>query len=425
MRELADEAAWRRARVRARWVRGAALLGLAAILAAGLAVSGVPVLGATTTSGSGSAGCGPGTASLSNSSLSVSGDTVTAQFTVAPGCGQTTVSLASYSMVSKPQEYPQTLFDSVTRTVDPGTYTLSVQLPDCYWQADLVTGSVLQVVGPGSLYGVRKAVAKTGGQSLCQTTTATTGTGTTSTGTTSTTTTSTGTTSTSTTPGVVETADVAVTKVPDHPSVFVGQQVTYELTVTNNGPGPALDVMLVDPLPTQETFVSVSNSACTGTTVISCSLGTLAAGDSVAIEVVTLARTPGTAINVATVSTTSPESNTTNNQARASVPIRAAFTPPACAKLTLRHRTVVTGKRTTLLVQVRNQGAPVAGARVDVRGAGISIVRRTDSRGRVLFTLSPHRVGVLRVRLLQAASCPAQLKDVGVRGPFRPPLLTG
>jgi len=141
---------------------------------------------------------------------------------------------------------------------------------------------------------------------------------------------------------------------------------------------------------------------------------------------VTLASSPGIATNVATVSTTSPESSTANNQAQATVHIHGVFTPPPlCAQLTLHHAAVVTAQRTTLLVLVRNQGAPVAGARVEVRGPGILVVRRTNSHGRARITVLPHRIGVLRVRLLQAASCPRRLAEVGVRGPFKPPLLTG
>ncbi|MGH2934169.1 MAG: DUF11 domain-containing protein [Gaiellaceae bacterium] len=454
------------------------------MFAAGFAVVGKPSFGANSSRSSG-APCGPGAASITGITMTESGaahgGTITATFTVPTGCDGTTVSLATYSMTGEPgSEYPQTLFDSVSQTLNAGTYTFTASFPKCFWQVDLVTGAPLPTIDANNLYLTRKARAFTGGSFACTTTTTTettttgttttgttettttgttttgttetTTTGTTTTGTTETTTTgttTTGTTTTTTTPtttahttttGTTTTApfvppaitDVAVTKVADHSSVSVGQQVIYTITVVNNGPDTADNVLLADPLPAQESLVSVSDTTdCSGTTVVTCNFGSLAPGASKVVVVTTLAQSTGTAGNTATVSTTSPESSTANNQATASVTISGAFRPAGgtaavCSRLSLAHATnVVAAKRTTLVVHVLHNGKPTAGARVEFRGPGILVVRKTNAHGVLRLAVTPHKIGVVRVRLLQASSCQRQLAEVAVRGAFTPPKLTG
>src|SRR3984893_11954661 len=73
------------------------------------------------------------------------------------------------------------------------------------------------------------------------------------------------------------TADIAVTTSVVS-AVFVGQNTTYNITVTNNGPSPANAVTLTDTLaPAGLTLVSVTPSAgttCVGTGPINCTLPT-------------------------------------------------------------------------------------------------------------------------------------------------------
>ena len=321
------------------------------------------------TGGAAEVECAPGGGAISNASLTFAGGDATATFSISQTCAATTVTLASYEAQSASYSLPQTLFPpSSSQVFHPGgPYTLTVHVPDCFFQVDLVTGDAIQQLMTGQVYGPRKAAFANGGSGACPppTTTGTTSTGTTSTGTTSTGTTSTGTTSTGTTtlsttstatpPGTTTevflppaVADIAVVKTVNRPRLEVGNQATYTLTVTNVGPVTADDVTLVDVLPSQETLVSVSDAACTGTTVVSCSLGSLAPGVSTSITVVALAKTAGTATNVATVSTTSPETDTANNQAHATVVIRGPFTPPAlCRRLVRRtHSLKVCGHNT-------------------------------------------------------------------------------
>jgi hypothetical protein len=466
LRDAVDEYERARRRRAARRRRGFAVLALTLLFAAGLATGDAPNFGASAARAANP--CGEGSAAVKAASFAYHGGSVTATFTVAAGCSGTEVTLASYEMLGGPNQlFPQTLYRNETATLDAGVHSLTVALPDCFWQDDLATGGALPAIAPGSLYSSRLVIADKGGRTACPpvttTTTGTTTTGTTTTGTTATTgtttTTTTGTTTattsttgttttmpstttaptttattantttTTTTPAPPPATDVSITKVPDRTSAVVGQRIDYLLVVVNNGAIPALDVVVVDPLPAQESLVSVSDTACTGTTVISCSFGTLAPGASRSVSIVTLAQSPGTAENTATVTTTTPETTISNNQAHTSVPITAPFLPPpatpVCATVTLHHSTLVVGRPAVVDVVARRAGKPARGVRVEVRGMGVDIVHRTSAEGTLRVTLTPRAAGVLRVAIQQPAKCGARIREFAVPGAFRPPQLTG
>jgi uncharacterized repeat protein (TIGR01451 family) len=141
--------------------------------------------------------------------------------------------------------------------------------------------------------------------------------------------------------GAVVAVDVAVTKAAETPSVAVGANATFTITVKNNGPGTASGVSLVDTLPAGLTLVSAtpSQGSCTPTAPLTCSLGTLASGASATISIVARATQAGTLVNRASVTANEPETNLTNNTAQASVTAHGPFTPP---------KSGVKGKQATL-----------------------------------------------------------------------------
>ena len=127
-------------------------------------------------------------------------------------------------------------------------------------------------------------------------------------------------------------ADLAVAKSGSPATVAVGANVTYTITVTNNGPESADDVRLSDPIPAGMTFVSAtpSQGTCTGTALVSCTLGAIASGSSATLTVVVTNNSSGTKANVVTVSNvngTEYDPNPTNNVATAVTTVTGGAAP--------------------------------------------------------------------------------------------------
>ena len=154
----------------------------------------------TTTNESGGEGdCSPEGLVFGNS-LAVGSSSATATFSVRSGCAGVLVTLVSYAMPKAQYSFPQQFFASSDGMfAGGGTYSLTVPLPSCFFQIDLIRGPA-----PGAITGsgqpsqglLRAALSSP--NKVCDTTTTTTTTTTTPTTSTETTTT-TPTTSTETT----------------------------------------------------------------------------------------------------------------------------------------------------------------------------------------------------------------------------------
>ena len=125
----------------------------------------------------------------------------------------------------------------------------------------------------------------------------------------------------------VATADLSVTTVRAPAQPTVGAPLTYTLTVTNNGPGDASSVTLVDVLPPGVTFVSVSNDICQQVAgVVTCAFGNI---NALASEQISITVTPNTAAfitNTATVSAAQSDPVPANNQSVDAVLVQAFAT---------------------------------------------------------------------------------------------------
>ncbi|MCP4661285.1 MAG: DUF11 domain-containing protein, partial [bacterium] len=118
-------------------------------------------------------------------------------------------------------------------------------------------------------------------------------------------------------------ADLAITKTGDPARVQVGNNVVYTIAVTNNDPGNrAVDVLVTDSLPAQlgfqatiavEGFASCLNHPV-GYQV--CNLGEILPGETKKYKLIAQANLEATVINLATVSSATPDPNAGNNTAQ-------------------------------------------------------------------------------------------------------------
>ncbi len=107
--------------------------------------------------------------------------------------------------------------------------------------------------------------------------------------------------------------DLAVSQSMATNSLQSGQNLIYNLAVTNSGPQLAANIALTDTVPANVTFVSASPGATNLAGKIVFPIGLMAVG-SVTNFALTLAPTNGTVFtNFASVGTITPETNTTNN----------------------------------------------------------------------------------------------------------------
>jgi uncharacterized repeat protein (TIGR01451 family) len=132
---------------------------------------------------------------------------------------------------------------------------------------------------------------------------------------------------------VAPTADLSITKAASPDPVTTGDDLTYTVTVTNNGPDPATSVTVTDNLPPETTFVSCSSTGsgvCGGSgnnrTVTFALLPSGASETITFVANVNCSVADGTVIsNTATVSSSTPDPDPLNNSATATA---TASNPP-------------------------------------------------------------------------------------------------
>src|SRR5262249_27780435 len=159
-------------------------------------------------------------------------------------------------------------------------------------------------------------------------------------------------------------ADLSVTKDgPDRP--VAGSNLVFPVTVRNQGPSVATGVTLSDPTPPGLIFVSNSGDC---TTAFPCALGNLAPGATrtvtTTLEVPSGYVSPDPIVNLASVTSVTPDPAPGNNSAESSVGLH-----PPVANLTIAKSngvtSVVPGRTTTYTITVGNTGpSDVSGVQV-------------------------------------------------------------
>jgi uncharacterized repeat protein (TIGR01451 family) len=229
--------------------------------------------------------------------------------------------------------------------------------------------------------------------------------------------------------------DLVIIKDASSPTPLNGI-VAYTLTVTNKGPDTATNVQLADPAPVGISYLTAtpSQGSCSvSPALVTCSLGSIAAGQTVTITVTARATQVGRHVNTATVTGAGGrETNPTDNVDDAVTVVSAPLTPPAkpkpkpkpeiCLALTVSPKMIkADGKPDRLLVKVTAGKKPVKGARVLVKGPGVNKRARTNGKGIAVIRINPSKAGIITITTLERqASCGP--KRVGVVGVFLAPL---
>jgi uncharacterized repeat protein (TIGR01451 family) len=121
-------------------------------------------------------------------------------------------------------------------------------------------------------------------------------------------------------------ADLAVTKTASLASVVIGQNITYTITVTNNGPNTAAGITATDTLPAGLSVVSIPYGCTQAGSTISCTAGSLANGATATFIIVVAPATSNAITNTVTVASTTPDPNMANNTSSVTTP--GDTTPP-------------------------------------------------------------------------------------------------
>ena len=175
-------------------------------------------------------------------------------------------------------------------------------------------------------------------------------------------------------------ADLSVTKSSAPDPVRVGQELTYTITVSNGGPSPAAGAVLTDVLPASVTFGSAaSQGSCSGTTTVTCSLGTVASGASATIVVKVTPTTDVDLSNTATATSSTADPSLLNNSATESTVVSL---PSADLVLTkTAPAAVAVGGPITYTLTVRNAGPDAASSFTvaDTLPAGVTDPRSLSS----------------------------------------------
>lgn len=126
--------------------------------------------------------------------------------------------------------------------------------------------------------------------------------------------------------GIAPFADLSITKTGSPDPVTVGNNLTYTITITNNGPNTATGVTLTDTLPGSVTFVSSTPSQgfCSGAAVVTCSIGSLANSASATVAIVVTPTAAGTLTSTASVTAAETDTNAANNSATQGTTVSAA-----------------------------------------------------------------------------------------------------
>jgi uncharacterized repeat protein (TIGR01451 family) len=140
-------------------------------------------------------------------------------------------------------------------------------------------------------------------------------------------------------------ADLSINNTASPNPGQTGVSLSYRIITTNHGFKAATNVSVTDTLPAGVTFVSASATQgnCNGSGPVICNLGSLDVDNSAIVTIVVVPTSAGQITNSATVSSSEPDPDTTNNTAAVMTAIQPAASTPTMLDDNLTVSTVIAG----------------------------------------------------------------------------------
>jgi len=175
--------------------------------------------------------------------------------------------------------------------------------------------------------------------------------------------------------------DLSVSQTDSPDPVNTGANLSYSITVSNNGPSKASGVTVTDTLPAGVTFVSATPSQgnCNGTATITCNIGAL--NSTATITIIVKPTSAGSLSNTVSVSGAETDPSPFNNSATVTTTVNPAI--DLALSKTDSPDPVIIGNNLTYTINVTNSGSISAtGVTVtDTLPAGVTLVSASASQG--------------------------------------------
>ncbi|GAA6615500.1 choice-of-anchor X domain-containing protein [Scytonema sp. NUACC26] len=212
--------------------------------------------------------------------------------------------------------------------------------------------------------------------------------------------------------------DLLLKRTTNQPRVDIGEEYTYSLSVTNNGPDNATEVVLTENLPSGANFVRSSTAPVSlfGET-LTANLGNIKSGDSATINLTFKSIVAGNLLSTISVAGNEDDYNTENNSLISTTTINPILPAQADLELTktVNNTNPQIGDRISFTLDLTNKGPGIAsGIKVsDLLSTGLNFVSAFAEQGTYNNSTGIWDVGNVRDNLSRSLTITADIVSGG------------